>query len=32
MVERQPTEAAMGLGTALIGIPVYFWFKRSSNA
>jgi len=32
MVERQPIEAAMGLGTALIGIPVYFWFKRSSNA
>jgi APA family basic amino acid/polyamine antiporter len=32
MVMRQPTQAAMGLGTALLGIPVYFWFKRSQNS
>ena len=31
MVERQPAQAAYGLGTALLGVPFYFWFRRSQN-
>ena len=27
MALREPGEAAMGLGTALLGIPVYFWLR-----
>jgi amino acid transporter len=32
IVVRAPTQAAMGLGTALLGVPFYFWFRRGELA
>ena len=31
IVMREPIQALAGLGTALLGIPVYFWMKRSAG-
>ena len=31
IVMREPIQALAGLGTALLGIPVYFWMKRSTG-
>jgi APA family basic amino acid/polyamine antiporter len=31
IVVRQPTQAAMGLGTALLGVPLYFWLRRRDS-
>lgn len=31
MILREPTQAAMGLATALLGLPVYFWLRRSTR-
>ncbi len=28
MVLREPTQASLGLVTALLGVPVYFWLRR----
>jgi APA family basic amino acid/polyamine antiporter len=30
IVLREPTQAAMGLATALLGIPLYLWLRRGS--
>ncbi len=27
LVQRQPRAALLGLGTALVGLPLYFWFR-----
>ena len=28
MVVREPTQAVLGLATALVGVPVYYWLRR----
>jgi hypothetical protein len=28
---RKPVESLVAIGTALAGIPIYLWFKRSSG-
>lgn len=30
MALREPTQAAAGLATALLGVPVYFWIRRNA--
>lgn len=31
MVVREPTQAALGLGTALLGVPIYYLQRRSNS-
>ncbi len=31
MIQREPMQAAVGLATALAGVPVYYWFKRRAS-
>jgi amino acid transporter len=31
IVVREPMQAAMGLGTALLGVPFYFWLQRRES-